>query len=311
MRFRTCSAHLLLLLLPACATTAPSPNDSVPPNRRLANLQRAAQYPWADDGQCAVREASNEWPVLAKRCFQALDREKIRFQDVTGRCALASAGAAVVGVGLCIFAAPEIIVGAIIITGAVVVAVAIQEELDAYARRRRAYPETEASSGKTKPVTDSTPEEPQAERRPEPKGSPLGRDWFPPGGSEPSDRRPECTPRRVPPKGGHDGHNECADNIPFNAFRGANALVNGKAFDALQPDTRTLWEVKTDNFDTYTEALRGFVIRDQVTKLLRELELARACGFNFRVGVRSEAHKEALEEAATDLRGLIEVMDWC
>jgi hypothetical protein len=115
----------------------------------------------------------------------------------------------------------------------------------------------------------------------------------------------------VPPKGGHDGHNECADNVPFNAFRGANALVNGIAYDALQLPARILWEVKTDNFDTYTEALRGFVIEDQVAKMRRERDFARACGFDFRVGVRSEAHKEALEEAARDLRGLIVVMDWC
>jgi hypothetical protein len=115
----------------------------------------------------------------------------------------------------------------------------------------------------------------------------------------------------VPPKGGHDGHNRCADNIPFNAFRGANALVNGKAFDALQPATRTLWEVKTDNFDTYTVALRGFVIRDQMAKLRLERDLARACGFDFRVGVRSAAHKVALEREAPDLEGLIVVMDWC
>jgi hypothetical protein len=214
-------------------------------------------------------------------------------------------------VGLCIFAAPEIIVGAVIITGAVVVAVAIQEELDAYARRRRAHPEAEASSGKTRPGKQNTPEEPQAERRASPTNPPLGRDWLPPLSSDPSDRRPECTPKRVPPKGGHPFHNECADNIPLNAFRGANALVNGKAFDGLQPATRTLWEVKTDNFDTYTEALRGFVIRDQVEKLLRELALARACGFDFRVGVRSQAHKEALEEADPTLDGLIVVMDWC
>jgi hypothetical protein len=309
MRFRTCSA--LLLLLSACATTTPTPDDSAPPNRRIANLQRAAQYPWADDGQCAVREASNEWPVLAKRCFHALDHERIRFQDVTGRCALAAAGVAVVGVGICIFAAPEIITGAIIITGAVVVPVAIHEGLEAYARRRRANPEAGSSSGRAEPVTDVMPEEPHSERRPEPGSSSLGRDWIPPASSDPTERGPECTPRRVPPKGGHPGHNECADNIPFNAFRGANALVNGKAFDALRLPARILWEVKTDNFDTYTEALQDIVIDSQVPKLLRELELARACGFDFRVGVRSAAHKAALEEAEPRLEGIIVVMDWC
>jgi hypothetical protein len=97
MRPRTCSAPLLLLLLSACATMEPSPGeleDPSPPSPRLANLQRAAQYPWTDDGQCVVREASNEWPLLAERCFHALDRDRVRFRDVTKRCAVAYAGAA-------------------------------------------------------------------------------------------------------------------------------------------------------------------------------------------------------------------------
>nr|WP_269770167.1 DUF6310 domain-containing protein [Cystobacter fuscus] len=69
--------------------------------------------------------------------------------------------------------------------------------------------------------------------------------------------------------------------------------------------------VKTDNFDTYPEALREFVIRDQLAKLRIERDLARACGFDFRVGVRSKAHKEALEEADPTFDGLIVVMNWC
>ena len=57
--------------------------------------------------------------------------------------------------------------------------------------------------------------------------------------------------------------------------------------------------------------LKGRVIRDQVVELRSERALARACGFDFRVGVRSEEHKEALGEEAPDLRDLIVVMDWC
>ncbi|WP_414653965.1 DUF6310 domain-containing protein [Hyalangium sp.] len=34
----------------------------------------------------------------------------------------------------------------------------------------------------------------------------------PPESLEPRERRPECTSRRVPPKGGHPFHNTCADN---------------------------------------------------------------------------------------------------
>ncbi|WP_434389828.1 DUF6310 domain-containing protein [Melittangium boletus] len=72
-----------------------------------------------------------------------------------------------------------------------------------------------------------------------------------------------------------------------------------------------MWEVKTDNFDTYPRDLRGFVISEQVPKLLIERDLARACGFDFRVGVRSAAHKAALESADPELEGLIVIMDWC
>jgi hypothetical protein len=52
--------------------------------------------------------------VLAERCYQALDHDRIEFHDPKGRCAVASAGAAALGVGLCVLAAPEIVVGTII-----------------------------------------------------------------------------------------------------------------------------------------------------------------------------------------------------
>jgi hypothetical protein len=42
-----------------------------------------------------------------------------------------------------------------------------------------------------------------------------------------------------------------------------------------------------------------------------EHEFARACGFDFRIGVLSAAHKTALDLAAPDLDGLIVVMEWC
>ena len=111
--------------------------------------------------------------------------------------------------------------------------------------------------------------------------------------------------------GGNKLHDQCADRIPNNSFPGGDVFVNGKNFDALQLATRMLWEVKTDNFDTYTLDLRRIVLDDQVPKLQHERALALACGFDFHVGVRSEAHKEALEEEAPDLIGLIVVMDWC
>jgi len=151
---------------------------------------------------------------------------------------------------------------------------------------------------------------PQHEPRanPEPERSGSNRDPPAPVASAP---RPECIPHIKPHLGGDPLHNQCADKVPQNGFPGFDALVNGKHFDALQIRAGVLWEVKTDNFDTYTAALRRIVIDNQGPLLRRERDLARACGFDFRIGVRSAAHKAALENAYQDLRGLVVVMDWC
>ncbi len=221
MLLRTCI--VLLLLLSACATTAPSPKEPVALYPRVANLQRAAALPWADGGRCVVQEASNEWAVLVEKCFRALDHERIRFHDPTGRCAVASAGAAAMGLGVCILVAPEIVIGAVIITGAVVVAVAIKEELEAYERRssrERAGPEPQLDLG-----------------------------------------------------------------------------------------TRTLWEVKTDNFDKHSPRSQEFFVRVKFPEIKREQTLAEACGYKFVVGVRSPAHKAALLALDPDIA--VVVMDWC
>ncbi|MDY7227606.1 DUF6310 domain-containing protein [Hyalangium rubrum] len=167
-------------------------------------------------------------------------------------------------VGICLLSQPYLAVGAVVVIGVVVVGIAISEELEAHERSHRPGPEAEDSVETARP--ESPPVAPTA--RVQPSG--LGRDWFPPqppASPDPRERRSECTPKRVPPKGGNSLHNTCADNVPLNSFRGANALVNGKAFDALQPATRTLWEVKTDNFDTYSPALQSIVSRKQVMEL--------------------------------------------
>lgn len=78
-------------------------------------------------------------------------------------------------------------------------------------------------------------------------------------------------------------------------------LVDGKRFDALQVDVRVLWEIKTDQFNTYNAFLRRQVISDQVIKMREERDIAEACGYGFVVGVSNEAHKEALEQAERDL----------
>ncbi|WNG62099.1 hypothetical protein F0U59_50895 [Archangium gephyra] len=316
MRFRACIA--LPLYVSACATSAPSPREPAARDLRLANLQRAATLPWTDGGRCAVQEASEPWPVLAEQCFHALEHDRIEFHDISGRCAVASAGAAAMGLGVCVLAAPEIVVGAVIVAGVMVVGFAIKEALDAY-ELKWADPEDAKPAPETRPVPEATPapetkpvpQEPLAKRRPKPE--PSGQDWPPPVPPEPfeRERRPECKPQRVAPKGGNRLHNKCADGIPFNAYRGANALVNGKAFDALQVVAGVLWEVKTDNFDSYPLELQDIVVRKHVRDFLIERELARACGFDFRAGVRSAKHKKALEYAEPALENLIVVMDWC
>jgi hypothetical protein len=308
MRLRACIA--LLLYVSACATSAPSPEEPVDWDPRLANLQRAAALPWTDGGRCVVQEASQPWPVLAERCFYALDHDRVEFHDLTGRCAVASAGAAAVGLGVCVLAAPEIIVGAVIVAG-VVVGFAIKEALDTYAEKRGLPQVRPAPETRPVPETKPAPPKPSPKRRPKPE--PKGPDFPPVEPPETSEReRNRCEPVPVPYHlGGNKLHNKCADRIPNNSFPGGDVFVNGKNFDALQLATRTLWEVKTDNFDTYTDDLQGIVVESQVEKLRHERALALACRFNFRVGVRSPAHKVALELADPELKGLIEVMEWC
>ena len=262
MRLRACAA--LLLFLSACATAAPSPKEPAARNPRIANLQRAAELPWRDGGRCAVREASQTWPVLAERCFHALDHDRVRFNDRTGRCALASTGAAALGIGLCVLAAPEIVVGAVIVVGVVVVGVAIKEALDAYELRGSSTEEVEPA-----PQTKPAPQDPSAKRQPKPE--PSGQDWSPPVPTEPleRERRPECRPVPVPHAGEDDPHNECADKFPPNRYPGMDVLVNGVRFDALQVGVRVLWEIKTHRFDKYNAFVRRVSTQAHKDALLR------------------------------------------
>ena len=86
---------------------------------RLANLERAARYPWQDDGRCAVRESSGDWATLIERCYDALDRSRIRFVDHQGVCSVAQAATIraedlVRMVGICLLVQPELAAGAVI-----------------------------------------------------------------------------------------------------------------------------------------------------------------------------------------------------
>ncbi|NPD21860.1 DUF6310 domain-containing protein [Corallococcus exiguus] len=289
MRLRACIA--ILLFISGCAATEPITREPAARGRRSANLQRAAALPWRDDGRCVVREASEPWPVLVERCYPALDHDRVEFHDTTGRCTVASADAATLGLGVCVLAAPEIAVGAVIVLGVVVVAVAIKEEFDAY-ELRHLYPEEAGASRGTKVA----PREAVAKRKPELEPEPAGKNWKPPVPPVPVDRtrRASCEPVPVPHAGEDDAHNECADKFPPNRYPGNDVLVNGKRFDALQVGVRVLWEIKTYQFDTYSDYLRERVVEQQVEEFQEDRNLAEACGYRFVVGVSSAAHKEAL-----------------
>jgi hypothetical protein len=235
--------------------------------------------------------------VVAERCFHALDHDRVRFNDRTGRCAVASAGTAALGIGLCVLAAPEIVVGALIVVGAVVVGVAIKEALDAYELRGSSPEEMEPA-----PQTKPAPQQPSAKRKPKPE--PPGQDGFPPAPPEPLDRerRPECRPVPVPHAGKDDPHNECADTFPPNRYPGMDVLVNGIRFDALQVGVRVLWEIKTHQFDTYPDFIREREIEKNLKQIEEERKAAAACGYDFIIGVSTQAHKEALLAVVPSLR---------
>jgi hypothetical protein len=186
----------------------------------------------------------------------------------------------------------------------------IKEALDAY-ELKWAEPEDAKPAPETRPVPETKPAPREPSPKQKPKPGPKGPDLPPLGPIETSERerRPKCEPIHVPHSGGNDPHNKCADKIPNNSFPGWDVFVNGKNFDALQLTMRTLWEVKTDNFDTYPSDLRRIVIADQVPKLQHERALALACGFDFKVGVRSATHKAALLKQDPTLK--VVIMDWC
>jgi hypothetical protein len=157
-----------------------------------------------------------------------------------------------------------------------------------------------APLGLTPPVTVMV--DPGAQQAPEASPGPdSSRSNKGPPAPVTAERRSECEPIPVPHAGGDDPHNECADKYPPNRYPGKDVRVGGKRFDALQVGVRVLWEIKTDQFDTYSGFLRSQVIRDQVLELVEERNIAAACGYGFVVGVSTQAHKDALEAAEPSL----------
>ncbi|MFB1484188.1 DUF6310 domain-containing protein [Corallococcus sp. RDP092CA] len=195
------------------------------------------------------------------------------------------------GIGFCVLAAPEIAVGAVIVLGVVVVGVAIKEAMDAY-ELRHAYPEEAGTSRGTKVAS----QEAEVQRPPKLKPEPAGQNRKPPVPPVPVARtgRASCEPVPVPHAGEDDPHNECADTFPPNRYPGMDVLVGGVRFDALQVGVRVLWEIKTHQFDTYNEFVRQHEIEKEIEQLRNERRVAQACGYDFVIGVSTQAHKDAL-----------------
>ncbi len=135
------AAVLVGLLSMSCAgpRSQTATTKAAPEDRRLANLRRAAQYPWTDEGACAVREAAGEWQTLVRRCFQALDLSRMQFRDLKDQCPVVQetdAASLEEVIAICLLVQPELAVGAIVVVGAVVVASAISDEIEASKARK-------------------------------------------------------------------------------------------------------------------------------------------------------------------------------
>jgi hypothetical protein len=174
----------------------------------------------------------------------------------------------------------------VVVIGAVVVAPAIQEGINTY--QRNAARERAKRTAQTRP---SSKQEPVAKREPTPKG--LGPDVLPPIPSDPTER-PECKPIPVRHAGEDVPHNECADKFPPNRYPGMDVLVGGVRFDALQVGVRVLWEIKTHRFDTYPDFIREREIAKELEQIEKERRAAAKCGYDFIIGVSTQAHKDAL-----------------
>jgi hypothetical protein len=139
----------------------------------------------------------------------------------------------------------------------------------------------DAPRASKKPEANPTPEKSRANRRDPP--APVT-----------AERRLQCDPIPVPHAGEDAPHNECADKFPPNRYPGKDVLLGGKRFDALQVGVRVLWEIKTHRFDTYNAFIRRMTIQEELPLLREERDIAAACGYDFVVGVSTQAHKDAL-----------------
>jgi hypothetical protein len=73
-----------------------------------------------------------------------------------------------------------------------------------------------------------------------------------------------------------------------------DVFVGGVSFDALQVGVRVLWEIKTHRFDEYPDFIQDREIEKEMKQLNKQRKAAAECGYNFVIGVSTQAHKDAL-----------------
>ncbi len=84
--------------------------------------------------------------------------------------------------------------------------------------------------------------------------------------------------------------------------RGALSYSERLLHDSTGPEligvgVRVLWEIKTHQFDTYPDFVRRREIEKELEQIEKEKDAAAACGYDFVVGVSTQAHKDALLRA--------------
>jgi hypothetical protein len=335
MRSRICSA--LLLLLSACASapappSMPRPHAFIPtPDSGLSirlvsapmdPVQQPSRIGKADldQARALLSRARND---LEPRQWEALDRKLTaaeRAFERFSRAARTSGQAAEVvrgAEGLAQAGRARTVAGALSRVGPVLVGLFLlwpsstaAPEFDSRPPWSDAQQELEARLRDVSEASRQLMVELEAQPRPAKAPARAPSPQKQPASALTQEDDPKCKPIPLPHhRGGHDPHDECTDKIPNNSFPGGDVFVNGKNFDALQLTVRTLWDVKTDNFDKHSPRSRRFLVEVKYPEIRREKMLAEECGYEFAVGVRSQAHKDALLEIDPDLT--VVVMDWC
>ncbi|HYO55002.1 DUF6310 domain-containing protein [Archangium sp.] len=77
-------------------------------------------------------------------------------------------------------------------------------------------------------------------------------------------------------------------------LRGDGTRLSGERKTGVQVGVRVLWEIKVEYFDGYNDFLRRITVEREIEEFKEYRAIARSCGYAFKVGVISEAHKAAL-----------------